>query len=50
MKMNNIIEIIETKLQAQKDTILFKDLQIENLKKQLEAAQKELAEAKGAKQ
>ena len=39
--MNNIIETIEAKLQAQKDEIFFKDLQIEDLKRQLEEANKE---------
>lgn len=39
--MINVIEAIEKQIQALKDEIFFKDLQIENLKKQLEAAEKE---------
>ena len=45
--MVNVIEAIEEKLQAQKDAIFFKDLQIEELKKQLAAAEQEIAELKG---
>ena len=41
--MKNIIETIEAKLQAQKDDIFFKDLQIADLKTSLEEAQKEIA-------
>ncbi len=44
--MNNIIEAIEAKLQAQKDEIFFKNLQIEDLKRQLEEAEKEIADLK----
>lgn len=36
--MVNVIEAIEEKLMAQKDEIYFKDLQIKELKKQLEEA------------
>lgn len=36
--MVNVIEAIEEKLIAQKDEIYFKDLQIKELKKQLEEA------------
>lgn len=39
--MINVIEAIEKQIQALKDEIFFKDLQIENLKKQLEEAEKE---------
>ena len=42
--MLNVIEAIEAKLQAQKDDIFFKDLQIKDLKEQLEAAQKEIVD------
>lgn len=41
--MKNIIEVIEAKLQEQKDAIFFKDLQIQDLKKQLAEAEKEIA-------
>lgn len=34
--MINVIEAIEEKLQAQKDEILFKNFQIEDLKKQID--------------
>lgn len=39
--MINVIEAIEKQIQALKDEIFFKDLQIENLKKQLVEAEKE---------
>lgn len=39
--MINVINAIEEKLQAQKDEIFFKDLQISELKKQLAEAAKE---------
>lgn len=45
--MKNIINAVEEKLQAQKDEIFFKDLQISELKKQLEEAAKEIEEQKG---
>lgn len=45
--MNNIIEVIEAKLQEQKDAIFFKNLQIDELKKQLVAAEKEISALKG---
>ena len=45
--MVNVIEAIEAKLQAQKDEIFFKNLQIEDLKKQLAAAENEIAALKG---
>ena len=41
--MTNIIEAIEAKLQEQKDAIFFKDLQINELKEKLSAAEKEIA-------
>ena len=44
--MKNVIEAIEEKLQAQKDEIYFKDLQIEDLKRQLDAALIEIANLK----
>lgn len=47
--MKNIINAVEEKLQAQKDEIFFKDLQISELKKQLEEAAKEIEKQKGAK-
>lgn len=40
--MVNVINAIEEALQAQKDAIFFKDLQIEDLKKQLAAAEAEI--------
>lgn len=40
--MINIINAIEEKLQAQKDDIFFKDLQIKDLKEQLAKAEKEI--------
>ena len=40
--MKNIIEVIEAHLQAQKDEVFFKDLQIQDLKQQLAEAKKEL--------
>ena len=46
--MLNVIEAIEAKLQAQKDDIFFKDLQINELKTQLSAAKKEIEQLKGA--
>lgn len=39
--MLNVINAIEEKLQAQKDEIFFKDLQIKDLKEKLEAAENE---------
>lgn len=39
--MMNVIKAIEEKLQAQKDEIFFKNLQIEELKEQLAQAEKE---------
>lgn len=39
--MKNIIEAIEKELQALKDEIYFKDIQIADLKNRLEAAEKE---------
>ena len=55
--MRNVIEAIEEKLQAQKDDIFFKKIQIDDLKKQLEKANAErdkalaeLAEIKGARE
>ena len=42
--MNNIIEVIEAKLQEQKDDLIFKDLIIKDLKDKLHAAEKEKAE------
>ena len=47
--MKNIIETIEAKLQAQKDDIFFKDLQIAESKTQLAEAEKEIKTLKGAK-
>jgi FtsZ-binding cell division protein ZapB len=44
--MINVINAIEEKLQAQKDDIFIKQIQIDDLKKKLAAAEKELAEAK----
>ena len=43
--MINVINAIEEKLQAQKDDLFFKDLQIEDLKKQLTEAETELQKA-----
>ena len=40
--MVNVIAAIEEKLQAQKDEIFFKELQISELKKQLAAAEAEI--------
>ena len=45
--MKNVIEAIEEKLQAQKDDIFFKDLQINDLRERLAAAEKQIAELKG---
>lgn len=45
--MNNVIEAIEAKLQAQKDDIFFKDLQINELREQLAAAEKQIKELRG---
>ena len=47
--MKNIIEAIEERLQAQKDDIYFKELQIAELKARLAAAENEIAELKGVK-
>ena len=44
--MKNVIEAIEEKLQAQKDDIYFKDLQIADLTRQLEAAHAEIEHLK----
>ena len=44
--MVNVINAIEETLQAQKDAIFFKDLQIEELKKKLAAAESEIADLK----
>lgn len=44
--MKNVIEAIEEKLQAQKDDIYFKDLQIADLTRQLDAALAEIASLK----
>lgn len=46
--MMNVINAIEEKLQAQKDEIFFKDLQITELKNQVAAAEQEIAALKGA--
>lgn len=40
--MINVINAIEEKLQAQQSEIIFKDLQIDDLKKQLAAAKEEI--------
>lgn len=45
--MINVIEAIEAKLQAQKDEIFFKDIQIKDLKERLEKAEAERAELTG---
>lgn len=42
--MINVINAIEEKLQAQKSEIIYKDLQIDDLKKQLAAANEEIKE------
>lgn len=42
--MKNIIEVIEAKLQEQKDELFVKDLLIQDLKDKLKAAEKEKAE------
>ena len=47
--MKLIIEAIEAKLQAQQDEIFFKDLQIQEFKNQLAAAENEIADLKGVK-
>ena len=47
--MINVINAIEEKLQAQKDDIYFKDLQIADLKNQLEAARSEAKRHRGVK-
>lgn len=46
--MKNIIEVIEAKLQEQKDEIWFKDVQIKDLKAQLEKANAEIAELRNS--
>jgi len=46
--MINFINAIEEKLQAQKDEIFFKQLQIDSLKEQLAAAEQEIETLKGA--
>ena len=45
--MKLIIEAIEATLQAQKDDIFFKDMQINELRAQLGEAEKEIAALKG---
>lgn len=45
--MLNIIEAIEKQLQAQKDDIFFKDLQINELREQLAAAEAEIKTLRG---
>lgn len=40
--MLNVIEVIEAKLQAQKDEIFFKDLEIKDLKTKLALAEAEI--------
>lgn len=45
--MLNVIGAIEEKLQAQKDDIFFKDMQIKDLRERLAAAEKEIEELKG---
>ena len=45
--MLNIIEAIEKELQAQKDEIFFKDLQIKELKETIAQREKELDKAVG---
>lgn len=45
--MINVIETIEKQLQAQKDEIFFKQIQIDDLRKQLAAAEQKIAELKG---
>lgn len=45
--MMQVINAIEKQLQAQKDDIFIKQLQIDDLKEKLEAAQKEIAILKG---
>jgi hypothetical protein len=45
--MLNVIKAIEEKLQAQKDEIFFKDLQIKDLSNRLAEAEKEIAAFKG---
>ena len=45
--MLNVIGAIEEKLQAQKDEIFFKDMQINDLRERLAAAEKEIADLKG---
>lgn len=42
--MLNVIEAIEKQLQAQKDEIFFKDMQIQELKTKLAAAEEEKTE------
>ena len=44
--MKNIIDAIEAKLQEQKDNILFKQILIDDLKKQLAEAEKEIKHLK----
>lgn len=46
--MTNIIEAIEKQLQAQKDEIFFKNVQIEELRTKLAEAEQEIASLKGA--
>ena len=48
-ELKNIIGAIEAKLQAQKDEIYLKDLQIVALREQLDEAEKEIEKLKGAK-
>lgn len=44
--MINVIEAIEKQLQAQKDEIFFKDLQITELKQQLAKAETQITKLK----
>ena len=47
--MNLIIEAIEAKLQAQKDELFFRKIEIDDLKQQLAAANAEIENLKGEK-
>lgn len=47
--MLNVIQAIEEKLQAQKDEIFFKKIEIDELKRELAAANAEIEKLKGAK-
>lgn len=48
--MKNIIEMIEKTLEEKNTTILCRNIEIENLKKQLEAAEKEIADLKSQRE